>query len=273
MLRNRILVAVLGGTLMLVGCAGIGATASFNDEAVVSERIDSVRLTGGTGNVTVRVGDTVTVSRVVHYTDERPGVTHRVDGSALVLGGCPQRDCWVDYDVVVPRGSTVAGESSSGDVELIGLAGVQLRVNSGSVTTHRVTGAVTLDVDSGDTTVREVGGPVSVRSDSGGVRLSGVRGNVAVQASSGDVRGERLAGAKTSVSASSGGIMLSPGSRQDVRAEVDSGDIELTVPDGRYRVRSHVESGEQDIAVRDDPAARHELNLRADSGHIDVRYR
>lgn len=270
---RRTIGLVLGAVLLAGGCAGfagIGAMSSFGEQEGLADGVRAVRLAGVDGDVTVRVGDTPRVSREVHYQDDRPGATHRVSGPVLELRACPSPDCWVDYDVVVPLGTKIAGSVSGGDVVAEGVSTAQLRADSGGVTVRGVQGAVTVDADSGNVGLTGIGGPVAVRSESGSVRLSGVRGTVAVDATSGDVRGDGLAGSRTSVRALSGSIDLRLRTAQDVLAEADSGNVHLTVPDGRYRVVSEVDSGSSDIGVRRDSNARHALTVRADSGNVTV---
>lgn len=224
---------VLGGLMLAGGCAGIGGATSFGDESRPGQ-VDSIRLADVDGKVVVRSGAVARVSRVVHHSDDRPGRTHRMRGRALELGPCRLRGCWVDYDVVVPRGVPVAGRVASGDVEVVRQASAQLQVDSGSVAVRGVPGTVTVD------------------------------------ASSGDVEGSGLAG-RASVRADSGSVDLGMRTARDVLVEAASGDISVTVPGGRYRVRSVVDSGNEDIGIREDPRAPHTLDLHADSGDITVR--
>ncbi len=52
-----------------------------------------------------------------------------------------------------------------------------------------------------------------------------------------------------------------------------SGDVELTVPQGRYRVRTHTGSGDADLGVPNDPTASLLLDVATGSGTVTVTRR
>jgi len=239
---GRRVVAVLlavgvGGVLsgVLTGCGAFQQQERFSDDAKVEQAVRGVRLDTDSGSVRISVGETASVHRDVGYGGSRPGSTFRVEGDELVLSGCGERNCWVDYTVVVPEGVRVLGESSSGDVEVRGAAAVDVRSASGSVT------------------VREVGGPVRVAASSGSVELVDTGDTVAVEADSGDItiRAAKAAG---------------------VAAHASSGSIQVTVPRGAYRVSARSDSGEVDNRVGDDLGAANHLDLDANSGDITIGF-
>lgn len=174
---------------------------------ITAVRLDDI----GAGDVRVRTGDRQRTSVTAHVRTGWWGDGDRSferDGDVLVLDEC--RGCTVDYELVVPRGTTVSGESGSGTAVLEGVRGVD------------------------------------------------------VTSSSGDVRGSSLAG-PVMVETSSGDVELDLATPQDVRASTSSGNVDLTVPDGRYRVDA---DGDADVDVIDDPDARHELVLETSSGDV-----
>lgn len=153
----------------------------------------------GSGNVMIRIGDRARTSLTAHVR-----TWWWRDGDTLVLTGC--RGCSVDYDLVVPRGTTVSGNSGAGDV------GVQ-EVNE-----------VDVELGSGDVRVRDVSGPVGARTGSGEVTLVRVAGPVDVESSSGSINGSALAGPVVA-GTSSGDVTLELARAQQVRANTSSGDI------------------------------------------------
>ncbi len=206
----------------------------------------------GAGDVSVRTGDqertSITASvRTGWWGDSDPSFER--EGDVLVLDEC--RGCTVDYELVVPRGTTVSGESGSGNMLFDGVRAVDVELGSGDLTVRNVPGRVDARTGSGDVTLVGTDGPVDVVSSSGSVRGSSLAGPVAVQASSGDIELE----------------LATP---QDVRATTSSGDLDLIVPDGRYRVDA---DGDTDVDLIDDPGARHELVLETSSGDVRVRTR
>ncbi|MGW9309153.1 DUF4097 family beta strand repeat-containing protein [Saccharomonospora azurea] len=236
---SRVGLAV-GGVVLVVAGVAVATNWSF---ATTSERTDTVaaairhvEIDNGSGRVVVRAGEvseTVVEQRLAYVGDE-PGRAFEVEGSTLVLAGCGS-DCSVDYEVTVPRGVTVAGEVSSGDVVVRDASDVDVRATSGDVE----------------------------------VRLTGAR-RVAVEATSGDVDLHVAEVEEVHATTTSGDMNLDVEQVDTVRAEATSGDIEVTAPRGDYRVTVSTTSGDQDVRG-DDPGAERVLDLTATSGDVTVR--
>lgn len=111
--------------------------------------------------------------------------------------------------------------------------------------------------------------PVSGETSNGSIDLSGV-GEVDVRADNGPVTLDGAAG-PVAVQTSNGEIELTLETPQDVRAEADNGDIEVTVPEGTYQVSVETDNGSTDIGVAHDPAGEHRLDLTTDNGSITVQ--
>ena len=227
--------------LILIGAAvGIAAGWLWSSDAQaverVTEHIRTVEIDKDSGDVVIRADDvsTTEIRESFSYRFDKPDSrAFSVDRGTLTLDGCGWW-CTVDYEIVVPRGATVTGKLNSGNVELIGIAGGEI------------------DINSGDTTLRDIGGPLTVDSDSGNIEATGLTGDLTVEANSGDVT-------------------ASFDEPANVTADVDSGSIELTMPQAQYQVEGETDSGNRDIqvAVRDD--ATHRLQLDTDSGDVFVR--
>lgn len=223
----------------LIGAAvavGLGwwwpSTADADD--VVRERISAVELDTDSGNVTIRTGDvdTTRVQQRFDYTWGEPDAAFSVEDGRLRLADCGWT-CSVDYDVVVPRGTSVSGKVDSGNIELEGVTGADVETDSGNIELRDVDGDVKADADSGDIDGIQLSGNVEAEADSGNITLS----------------------------------LAKPG---NVTADVDSGNIDLIVPDATYRVSGKTDSGQRDVAVATDPDAGHELELESDSGNVTV---
>jgi hypothetical protein len=206
----------------------------MNDDATVGGHIASVRVSDDSGDVKIHTGDRTSVHRTVHYNQDKPGVTHHTEGDVLVIESCPVRNCWIDYDVTVPAGTTVDGAVDSGSVNVDGVAGINLKADSGEVIAQGVSGKVNVIAESGSVHLADIGDAVVVQSESGDVSVDNVRGAVSVQARSGAIR--------------------------------------LTVPRGAYRVNASTDSGAVRGDVTDDPSGTRRLDLHTDSGDIVVRY-
>jgi hypothetical protein len=270
-MRRLIIVGMAVGLLALGACGWAMSRNEFSDDATVDARISSVRVSSDSGDVTVRVGSTTKVHRTVHYDADRPGATHRLDGDALVIDSCPARNCWVEYDVTVPAGTRLDGVVNSGQIEIEGLAAVNLKIDSGEATVRGVTGAVNLESESGSVRLAGIGAAVAVKASSGDVTVSDAKGAVSIAAESGNVTATGVGGA-VDVRSESGDVTIALASAQDVRAQADSGGVTVTVPHTTYRVRTSTDSGNVDSAVADEAGGGHQLDLHTDSGDITVRY-
>ncbi|MCT2586044.1 DUF4097 domain-containing protein [Actinophytocola gossypii] len=230
---------VAGGAVVLAGLGVLSACGwditkeKATDETGITGDVTSVLFDNDAGNVTITTGDAPTVKRVIHYEDEQPDTTHRVENGVLTLAPCPVEDCWIDYEVVVPEGVTVDGSLDSGNAEVTGVDEANVQASSGNVT------------------VRDVTGPVNVEASSGNVELDGIGGTAQVRVNSGNAT-----------------VALTDPA--DVRVDADSGDIDVAVPDGTYQVTANADSGEVTSDVTSDDTAEHELHLRADSGDVTV---
>lgn len=218
--------------LFLAGCGWVGMN-SFDDHEALGETVTELRFSNDSGDVTINVGDTVEVRRVVKYDEDKPDKTYRVEDGVLILEECPVRNCSIDYELTVPAGTKVSGHVDSGTVEVTGVA------------------TANVEAESGDITVRDVAGEVNASVQSGSIDLGGIGGAVVAGAESGDVKVGLTAARSVSV-------------------ETQSGNIEVTVPSGKYHVTASTESGSMDNDLADDPSGL-PIQLSAQSGDVTVR--
>jgi DUF4097 and DUF4098 domain-containing protein YvlB len=189
---------------------------------------------------------------VVRYRGDAPGKTYRITGSVLHISTDCGRHCTVAYDIQAPPKVAVRGDNGSGDVRLTDVAAVDVRLGSGNVEVTNSSADVAVETGSGNVTVRAVAGAFRATAGSGNIDARDVMtGPTRVNTGSGDVTL----------------VIDRPG---DVHAEASSGNVKLTVPDGRYRVRATTGAGDTDLGVRDDPAGEHQLTLDTGSGDITV---
>ncbi len=250
-----VLVAVaLAGAAFTAGC-DLRHPNTLEDGLSQPDAISEVRIAGGAGNVTI-IGDSTTgveVRRIARYRTAEPGQSMTVAGGTLNLDTDCGVDCSASYEVRVSRGVRVTGGNDSGNVIVRGVSDVDVQISSGNVTVDGATGSVT------------------VRADSGNVDLSDVAGTVDATVSSGNVEGRNLRGAQTILRADSGNIEVSVPGTGDLTASASSGNIQVRLPDRCCRVVASADSGRVDVDVRQDPASSHVIDLKADSGNIEVR--
>ncbi|MFG1953804.1 DUF4097 domain-containing protein [Micromonospora sp. NPDC048830] len=243
--------------MLLSGCGTLSfRRLDFNDtESATIRRV--TLLPGGAGDVTVHgIGPAgeVRIRRVVRYQGNQPPARYEIRGDELVLDSDCGPRCTVSYDVTVPEGVTVRGESGSGNVNLSRVGTVDVRLGSGDV---RLTGAT---------------GAVRVETGSGNMEVDDLRGAATLRTGSGDVTGRRLAG-QVDAEARSGNVTVELSAPASARAHASSGDVRLTVPAGRYRVRADSGSGDTQVGIPDDPTATLVIDVGAGSGNVTVTAR
>jgi Putative adhesin len=225
-------VTIAAGGLLLSACDWEPGK-EFSDRETLSQSISEVRFANDSGDVKITVGDTLEVRRTGGYRDTKPGKTYRVDGGALVLEACQERNCWVDYDITVPEGTKVSGQLDSGSVEVTGVA------------------SANVSAESGDVTVRDVAGEVNATVQSGNVDLSGIGGAVVTSAESGDVT-----------------VKLTEAN--NVTASAQSGNVQVTVPKGDYQVEIQTENDDNVRNDVGDGSTGPKIDLRTESGDVSL---
>jgi hypothetical protein len=247
--------ALAGLTLAaLTGCTDL-ANSRLDFDTTEKVAVTEIRISGGAGDVTIRGGGTagqVTIARVVRYRGDEPGRTYRLNGTALNIETDCGNMCRVSYEIEAPEGVVVRGENGSGDVRLTDVAEVDVKAGSGGITVNDSSGDVTVDTGSGDIRVRSVAGALNASAGSGSIEATDISGGTA------------------RVKTGSGDVTLALDRPADVRGEVGSGDLTVTVPAGRYQVQTSTGSGEANVGVTQDPTADHLLDLDSGSGDITV---
>lgn len=260
---------VVTGIGLLSACDFDMTTERDSDSKDVTQSFTSVRFANDSGDVRIHTGGPPSVKREIHYADEKPDETFRVKNGVLELDSCDKPNCWIAYDVTVPEGTSVTGQLDSGTADITGASAVTVRASSGRVAVRDVSGEVNVEAHSGKVELSDIDGDVVAKAESGSIEADGVRGDLTLEAESGSVEAHDLGGAAR-VKSSSGHVELQLATAQDVTVDADSGNVEVTVPDGDYQVSTNADSGNVDSEIGNDPAGEHRLDLRTDSGNITV---
>jgi DUF4097 and DUF4098 domain-containing protein YvlB len=181
------------------------------------------------------------------------GDAYSVNDGVLELDGDCGWQCTADFEVTVPRGTKVTGENGSGDLEIVGVAGVDAKSRSGKVELRDVAGDVDLDVTSGDISVQDLTGKLDVTANSGDIEAKGLKGGA------------------VNVETTSGDIELDLTDANDVHAKGTSGDIEISAPTGDYKVTTDTKHGEVENNLGNNTAGTHTLTATTTSGDIELR--
>ena len=144
------------------------------------------------------------------------------------------RNITIDYDITVPRNSTLTATSGSGEVDIqeVG-SSLKAETGSGSVRAYGIQGAANLQTGSGDIELQQTGpGEVRAQTGSGSVRLKGVSGGLHAGTGSGDIE---VSGKPTNdwkLGTGSGSVHLNIGKSTPftVNASTGSGGIHIEQP-------------------------------------------
>lgn len=140
----------------------------------------------------------------------------------------PQGWMSVDYEVIVPDGTTLELTAGSGKILVQDYAGnVQVEGSSGEVVLQRVEGDVRVSTSSGDIELTDVSGQVSARAISGDIRATRVNGPRELASTSGRINFEGLVQTDARLETSSGDVRVVPtvGSAFTLNATSRSGRI------------------------------------------------
>ncbi|MCX4419510.1 DUF4097 domain-containing protein [Streptomyces mirabilis] len=238
--QTRILTAVTLVALTVSGLSSCSALSqkTFEDDAKVPQRITSIRLDNGNGDVKVDASadaSTISVHRKVNYRGDKPsGTSFRARDGVLVLSGCG-KNCGVDYIVKVPAGLPVTGGTSNGGLTLTDVGMVDVHTSNGEIAVTNATGPVKLRTSNGDVDVKDVKG--------GGIDTQTSNGEVTIQTAT----------------------------PQDVKARTTSGNLTVTTPPAKYQISVSDSHGDKNVAFKNDPSGTYRLDLSTTSGDLTVK--
>jgi hypothetical protein len=224
---------------------------TYNDTE--KAKITDIVLSGGSGDVRITTAavDETTIQRIIRRTTN-PGGSYHLSGSVLSLDTSCGLNCSVSYQIQTPPGVKVRGALDSGDIQLAGVADTDVQVSSG------------------DMLITDATGPVKVRATSGDIQVLRAHGTVNAVATSGDIRAIDPAGA-VNIRATSGDVEVRLAAPNSVTADVTSGDINVSVPDGSYDIIDRARSGDTSLnGLTSDPTSKNVLDLKASSGDVNV---
>jgi len=257
-----------------------------------------VEITTKRGNITVHVGDGNAL--VVSAAKSAPGPnastvqTHLKDvdvrmephgnGVRIHPSNLESAGGWasVDLDVQVPKATTLAVNSSHGDIRVSGIAGnIDAHADNGDVEIHDSGGDVSAELQKGDAHIANIGG---------NLRLSGRGDNLEIADVSGDATIDGAFLGSTSVrNVAKTTHYTSPWSNVTVihltgRMELDSSDVAISDVTGDARIVTHnkdidvenvrgrldLTDSHSDIKVGYATPPGSDINIANDSGDVDL---
>ncbi len=192
--------------------------------------------------------------------------------SFLFFGRGPK----VDYEIAVPRETSVKVDSRNGRVEVRGVKGpVEIGSRNGPVTVEDCAEAVTVESRNGRIVVSRCGNRVAVKGRNGPLSIERVAEEVEVRTTNGAVT---ISDAGSSVRAEStnGPVRYSGPVAGDIVMEASNGSVHVRVPaDSRFELDAESRNGRvrSDLPVRDDTRGsgpRPKVRLRTINGGIRI---
>jgi hypothetical protein len=248
-MKTRALTAAI---LTLAASAAFAAGRDF-DRTLNVNATPNVSISTGSGYIHVRPGSDSQVHVIGHVRpsnswfnkDSESRVQQIVNnppisqsGNSITIGVDHPSDLYrnigIDYDVTLPRASSIRAGSGSGDVDIQD-AGSYLKAESGSGTVHAqgIHGAADLQSGSGDIYLQQTAaGDVRAQTGSGSIQLNDISGGLKAGTGSGDIE---VGGQPTSdwkLDTGSGSIHLTLGSSAHftLNASTGSGSIHTAQP-------------------------------------------
>jgi hypothetical protein len=208
------------------GSGSIRLHPGSDNQVHISARIHSNHGWMGGGDVDARIQQIVSNPPIVQNgNDITIGETHNSD---------LYRNIGIDYDITLPRASTIAATTGSGDVDIQDVgASLKAQSGSGTVRAHGIKGPVTLGTGSGDIELQQTApGDVKAQTGSGSIRLQGLSGALKAGTGSGDIEADGQPTTDWKLSTGSGSIRLGVGAsaRFNLDADTGSGSINVAQP-------------------------------------------
>jgi DUF4097 and DUF4098 domain-containing protein YvlB len=218
----------------------VGSTPTLN----VSTGSGNIRLRPGSGNQVHIVGrihsnrgwmSGDSDSRVQQIANNPPIVQN---GNEITIGERHNSDLYrnisIDYDITLPRSSSLSATTGSGDVDIQDV-GANLKAQSGSGNVHAkgIQGPAILGTGSGDIDFQQAApGDVKAETGSGNIVLRGLSGALKSSTGSGNIEVDGQPSTDWKLSTGSGNIHLAIGSgaRFNLDADTGSGSINVQQP-------------------------------------------
>ena len=247
--------------------ARAAADGHFDKTLTVNGPVE-MDVTTGSGNITVRTGDSgkVEIHARIHandswfsggrdaesriqYIEQHPPVEQ--NGNTITIGHANDREMLrnisISYEIVTPAQTRLHSATGSGNQTVDGVAG-----------------PVESTTGSGDVKLFSIGSDASARAGSGDVTLSNVKGNVRAASGSGTIHADGVTGGMNA-STGSGDIILSQTGSGDVEASSGSGTVEINGVKGAV----HVGTGSGNIRAQGTPTGN--WLLHTGSGDLTVQ--
>lgn len=160
------------------------------------------------------------------------------NGNSITLDETHSRDLFrdisIDYEVTLPRTSSIRAHTGSGDIEIQDV-GANLKVESGSGSIHArgISGPADIQTESGSIDLHQTAsGDVRAQTGSGSIHLSGLSGGLQADTGSGTIEasGQPTSDWKLDTGSGSIHLVLGPSAHYTLNARTGSGSIHTALP-------------------------------------------
>jgi hypothetical protein len=187
---RSLLQPILATLLLPVVAAGCYGADRHTERASFDERVESVSVDVGSGDLTLRGGDVAFVTVTARVEGDANHLGHSLsDGHLALFDECNDDHCSVDINATIPAGVSVELHTSSGDIHLDGLLGtLSLDTGSGDIQGSSLSGADLVAVTGSGDVDLDVIAPaerIHVRTGSGDVHLDVPSGSYALRIDTG----------------------------------------------------------------------------------------
>lgn len=246
-LRTALTVA----TLSLAVATASAADATF-DRTLNTGSTPSVSVATGSGNIHLHPGSDNQVHIFAHLHSNHGWMSGDVDsriqqivnhppivqnGNEIFIGenhnSYLYRDISIDYDITLPRASTLATTTGSGDIRIENVgASLKAQSGSGNVQADGIQGPAILGTGSGNIDFQQTApGDVKAETGSGNIVLHGISGALKSSTGSGDITVEGHPATAWKLQTGSGNIHLAVGNAHfNLDADTGSGSINIAQP-------------------------------------------
>lgn len=282
MLRSRI-TFLFFISLLASAAAQAAVEGSFHRTLSVNGTVD-LDVTTGSGNITVRTGNSGTVDVTGHIRASGwfDGAEDKVkqiqnnppvqqSGNSIRIGHLQGMDfrhnVSISYELIVPADTKLNSHSGSGAQSIDGVNGLlEVEAGSGEIRVSNVGNTVRAETGSGDLRLQNIKGNVRAKAGSGSIRAIEIAGGIEGETGSGHIELEQSAPGAVRVKTGSGGIEVRK-VRGSLEARAGSGGISADgEPLGGWIV--HTGSGSVRLRLSDDAAF--DLNAHTSSGSISL---
>ena len=292
-MNKRLQISVITLLLLISSAAFAAVEGNFDRTLKVSGHVD-LDVQSGSGNIYVHQGDSSSVVVKAHIKvtegisswfsssslsadekvkriEQNPPIEQ--NGNSIRIGRIQDQalrnNVSIDYDVSVPKDTSVQAHTGSGDERVSDVSGpVRADSGSGNVIVSNVGAEVRAQTGSGDLDISNVQGRAYTQTGSGNIKATAISGGFDARAGSGDITFEQNGSGSVRAETGSGNVRLHNVSG-GVEAGAGSGDVEV---DGKMASdwRIHTGSGTVDVKVPSD--ARFNINARTSSGDVEVHH-